>query len=242
VIRRIVLPKRTREPSTFSVDRLGAELQQPRTKELLRVAAIPALHLDALPCIVDHGGAGEGLGAAGPGLARCSRALRKAATRLATRRLHGLANCADAIFSCVQEKPHDHACIAARAAGRCARELTATSKGEVAFRAALASKCGGVDFFAGLRAAAGANLGALDADCDAVGVRPLVTLDDYATCVLRRHACAVEEALQLEAPRAEDLLALVGRSAPEFCPTPSETASPTPPATASQTPTAAPTP
>src|SRR4029078_6213390 len=66
--------------------------------------------------------------------------------------------------------------------------------------------------FATLAAASGLNLTGLAAQCAAVGVPNVDTLDAYAACVERTHVCAADETVAFAVPRVTDLLARAHRS------------------------------
>jgi hypothetical protein len=83
-----------------------------------------------------------------------------------------------------------------------------------------------------LRADQAANLDVLAPECQVFGVAGLESVADLRRCILQQHTCKAEETLRREAPRAEEILAAVGRDLhSNFCPTPEATP------TASATPT-----
>ena len=191
------------------------EVLQPRAKELLRLPGMNAATLDTVVCLPDHGGDGATVGdPAGQGKAieSCTTAIVKAGTGFVRKRLARLARCVDGLFSCVQLAPNDGTCLA-KARGRCDQGNAGSTAEERKLTDAVGTRCGeGVVAYATLRASRAANLDALAAACTAVGVSELESLADYQQCVLRADACRVEGVLRVEAPRAVELLKLVGRS------------------------------
>ncbi|MCC6849054.1 MAG: exo-alpha-sialidase [Deltaproteobacteria bacterium] len=188
---------------------------QPRVKELLRLPGMNASTLDSVACLPDHGGDGESVGdpgGAGKTLDACTAAIVKAGTGFARKRLARLAKCVDGLFACVQTASDDGACLT-KARAKCEQGGVASVAEEGSLARTVAARCGEALIpYATLRAAPAANLAALDAACAAVGVPELTSLADYQRCVVRSDACRVEALVAAQAPRAEELLAVVGRS------------------------------
>ena len=191
------------------------EMLQPRAKELLRLPGMNAARLDAVVCLPDHGGDGDGVGdPAGLGKAvdGCGAAIVKAGSAFVKKRLTRQAKCADALFTCVQLAPGNPACLG-KARTRCDQAAAASAADERALAAGIAKRCNETTIaYATLRAAGAANLDALAASCAAVGVSALEALADYQQCVSRSEACRVATLLELQAPRVAELLTLAGRS------------------------------
>jgi hypothetical protein len=116
----------------------------------------------------------------------------------------------------VQRKPGDAGCLA-HATSTCAKERAAFAADESTLASALGASCGVVTL-GDLRNVAGLGFAAEDASCVAEGGAAPATLADLAACVQRGHACRVDAMLAVEAPRASELLALVGASAPDELP------------------------
>jgi cysteine-rich repeat protein len=190
------------------------EMEQPRAKEMMRLPGMNASMLDTVVCLPDHGGDGETLGdptGAGKAVDLCAGAIVKAGTGFVRKRLARLARCMDGLFTCVQLKPNDGACLA-KARARCDAGDAASTVEERALTSAVAARCNeSVVAYASLRAARAANLDALADACRRVGVPALDTLADYQQCLLRADACRVEGVVRLQAPRMAELLGLVGR-------------------------------
>jgi hypothetical protein len=191
------------------------ELLQPRAKELMRLPGVNAATLDTLVCLPDHGGDGATVGdpqGQGKAVEACAGAIVKAGTSFVRKRLARLARCVDGLFSCVQLAPNDGACLA-KARARCDQGSATSAAEERTLASAVAARCGeGVVAYATLRAARAANLDALADRCADVGVDELETLADYQQCVLRADVCRVEDVLQVQVPRAAELLHVVGRT------------------------------
>jgi hypothetical protein len=190
------------------------ELLQPRAKELMRLPGMNAATLDTIVCLPDHGGDGAAVGdPAGEGKAveSCAAAIVKSGTSFVKKRLARMAKCADALFTCVQLKPGDGACLA-KARARCDAGQATSAAEERTLARSVTNRCReDVVAYATLRAARAANLDALASACAAVGVPALATLADYQQCVVRADACRIDGVLAVQAPRLAELLALVGR-------------------------------
>src|SRR4051794_7304236 len=90
------------------------DAQAPRARELLRVLGLPALPLDTVACLPDHGGDGVSAGdAVGVGrlVARCGAAITNAATTFAIRELRASTQCIERVFACVQLRPGESDCL-----------------------------------------------------------------------------------------------------------------------------------
>jgi hypothetical protein len=153
----------------------------------------------------------------------------KAGDKLVDASLKALGRCLDTTFTCVQTKSDPSqlpACLEA-ARKRCDVEFANLNAASKRPGTALQKTCGDVDF-ATLRAASGLLLEALASDCKLLGGDDPATLPAYADCLVRSHRCGVAELSRFQEPRAEELLAAVGRSLDEVCglPTPTATATP----------------
>jgi len=218
------------------------EASAPRARELLRILDVPAPTLAAVACLSDNGGDGASLAdilGTGRAVARCGAALVTAASTFATRKLRTLTQCLDRSFACVQLSPGDPECLRS-AALACAASTRQVAIQEGRLAEALARRCGAdVVSYVLLRSVAGLHLDGMAADCAEVGVSTLASLADYERCLVRRQTCGVERLVLVHAPRAEELLALIGQSLHSaFCPvvsSPGATTTPTAIPTASQT-------
>jgi hypothetical protein len=216
-------------------------IAMPRAAGLLDFAGVDPARRAALACLTPHGGGGEHVGDP-TGLARrvekCAATVMTAGAKLVDTSMKALGRCLDTVFTCVQVKTDPIAlpvCLA-RARARCDGEFANLAAAAARPGVALAKTCADVDF-ATLQNANGQSLDAVGADCAAIG-GDATTLTGYADCLVRTHRCAVAELARFHAPRAEALLASVGRSLTEICgssPTPVPTADatgvPTPAAT-----------
>lgn len=208
----------------------------PRARGLANAAGITTR---AGSCLDDLGGAGN-VGdpkAVGKPLAKCQRAVEKAAAGFVATKLKGLGKCTAAIFGCVQKKPGDQACLD-KARSQCTKLLTVdVPAAEAKVESAIAASCATIFSAAGTPDAIG--VAALAPTCQQYGVAALATVGDWARCVMRQHECTVEAMLPFTAPRFVALLADLGLSAASpFCgpgASPTPTASPT--ASAADTPT-----
>ena len=153
----------------------------------------------------------------------CQKTITKAARRLADARLKSFGACAEAVFTCVQTKPDSagtRACATIDAAKKtCAKAVTRLAAEDQTLRSAIDKKCAALDFDAVVGTGEGAGLAATAPECLTYGIR-VATLADYATCLLRQHACRADELVRLQLPRVDELLALVGYALGEAsCPT-----------------------
>ena len=216
----------------------------PRIGELLRILDVPASARAAVECVADGGGDGGSLAdpsGMGKAVVRCASGIVDAATAFATRKLRLTMQCMERVFDCVQLKPGDAACLVAAAT------VCNAGAGQVAVQEArlvqtLAARCAPASApYEMLRTAAALDLDAAATHCAEVGVARLASMDDYEQCLVRRQSCAVERLVLVHAPRAEEMLALVGRPLrSSFCG--AIMASPTASTTPAGTPTPDPTP
>jgi cell division septation protein DedD len=145
-----------------------------------------------------------------------------------------LKKCVDTIFNCVQVKADDPNCLP-KAQATCDKEFLKIDAQAIKLELSVDKKCAeDVVAFAALRGALGANIDAIASDCRPYGVVTIGSLDDYKDCLLGAYQCRVGELLRFAAPRANEMLGLVGRAL-IACPTPT-------PRSTSATPTRTPTP
>jgi hypothetical protein len=188
----------------------------PRTGELYRLLSIVVPGGD---CLEDFGGGGAEVGdpKLGKQVVKCARGITGAARTLASKRLSGVAGCVNAVMACLQTEPNDGVCLA-KANARCGANGAKILAAEAKFGSTVAKKCGAIAFST-LAAGAGLNLGALDATCAPLGAGPVGSLASFQECVRRAYACGVADLIEAEAPRAAQVLSLVGRSLHDaFCP------------------------
>lgn len=217
----------------------------PRAASLLEVAGVDAAHRGALKCLTPYGGDGSDVGDArgvGRGVEKCAQTIMNSGGKLVDASLKALGRCLDTTFTCVQVKSDPSqlpACIES-ARKRCDVEFANLNAASSKPGVALPKTCGNVDF-ATLKAASGLLLEALASDCKLLGGEDPTTLQAYTDCLVRSHRCGVAELSRFKEPRAEELLAAVGRSLNDVCglPTPTPTVTATPQATVSVTPTGA---
>jgi hypothetical protein len=131
-------------------------------------------------------------------------------------KLAALQKCVDRGVACLHNKPPGDVCIDESAAPKCAKDLAKISKARTKLLAAIAKKCGAIDYDT-LRSLEGLDLGALAKDCDIAGVS-VGSLEEYAECVFRLHECAADRMVHFEVPLAPHLLRLVGAQlSAEWC-------------------------
>lgn len=162
-----------------------------------------------------------------------------------------LKKCVDTVFNCVQVKADDPNCLP-KAQATCDKEFLKIDAQAIKLELAVDKKCAeDVVAFAALRGALGANIDALATDCRPYGVVVIGSLDDYKDCLRAAYHCRVGELLRFAAPRASEMLGLVGRgliacptptprstsATPTRTPTPTRTRTPTPTRTSTPVPT-----
>ena len=182
----------------------------PRAVELFRLAGRdPRVELPCLVAAAD--GAGADLGAAKGKLAvKCQKAIGKAGARFASVKAKLTQKCLSAVYVCVQVKPTDAKCRP-KAETTCRKQLaklTAPGKGATAkLAAAITKSCTKAPLgLADLLENGGLGFAALDGECAALGVPSLGSLADVSTCLERRHTCRVQQMIETEMPRVEELL------------------------------------
>jgi hypothetical protein len=159
---------------------------------------------DAQLCVDDLGGADPGLPelADARALDACSRAVRRAARRFVRHRLVALQGCVAARAGCLKKGTGREECER-RAAEGCAARVARLAVDRPRFAAALERGCAELDF-ALTRDPNGGNVAALAGRCAELGVPELRSLADYEQCLARAHACAVDDVVRYEAPRAAE--------------------------------------
>jgi hypothetical protein len=215
------------------------EAQEPRARELIELplaAVAPGALANLSGCLGDHPGSGAGVldtDAVGKPLDKCQKAIRKAGAKFVTNKLKSLQGCVDTIFTCLETKPADAACITQKAVGKCSKALVKVATEEAKLRDTIDKKCAqALVAYDTLRQADASNLDALATECARFGVSDLSTLEQYKNCLVQQNECRVEELLRFEAPRAKTLIEGVGLVPPpnfpsEFCPTPTPVPTPT---------------
>lgn len=147
----------------------------------------------------------------GKALIGCSKAIRKAGTKLTSTRLAQLQRCLGVLTTCVQLKPEDPECLT-KARATCDKGAAAIAKTEAAVPATLAKACAeSTAPFANVLAPTGLGYDGERSPCAAYGV-DLGSLTGLGTCLTREHACAAERIVAFQYPRAAELLGLIGYS------------------------------
>ncbi len=179
------------------------------------------LDRDDTDCPQRADGTGLGLGdpeGRGRAVSICQKTLEQAAATFAKRGLKRMQRCADAVFTCLQQQPGVTSCRD-KARVLCAAEtlkLRDPSSGENAkFRDTIVRACAGA-VPADVLDTRGLGHRAESAICASLGVMSLQSITDVAECVVRRHACRVQELLAAGMPRAAELLDLGGVRLADF--------------------------
>lgn len=163
----------------------------------------------------------------------CEKNVSNAGRNFISNSYKALKKCVDTIFACVQLKPGDAACLL-KAQATCDKQFAALDAQALKLELAVDKKCAEeIIPFSTLRTELAANIDSLVTDCRPY-VATLGSLDDYKDCLRGAYECRVGDLLRFAAPRASEMLGLVGRALVP-CPTPT-------PASTAVTPTRTPTP
>lgn len=116
------------------------------------------------------------------------------------------------VYTCVQVKPTAAKCRL-KAAATCSKQrakLTSPGTGAAAkLAAAIAKSCTKAPFaLTDLLADGGLRFTARAGECTALGVPSLGSLAEVSTCLERQHVCRVEQMIETEMPRVEELVDL----------------------------------
>jgi CSLREA domain-containing protein len=186
----------------------------PRARELLLLGGFdPVSHFRCLDAGANGGGsviAAEKRKA----LRKCDATIQKAATKLVAGRVKAGAACGGAVFTCLQTKPEDPACVG-KAGGTCAKAVAGIPKLEAAFATAVAKGCGTSPLTAAdLLTVDGLGAAALAERCAALGIASLTTVADVTACLEAQLTCHVDHLLESTMPRLGELLDLGGVALP----------------------------
>ncbi len=164
----------------------------------------------------------------------CEKNVSTAGRNFLANSYKALKKCVDTVFACVQLKPGDGGCIA-KAQATCDKQFTSLDTQALKLESAVDKRCAEeIVPFSTLRTALAAGIDSLATDCRPYGLVVLNSLDDYKDCLRASYQCRVGDLLKFAAPRAGEMLGLVGRGL-VTCPTPT-------PGSTSVTPTRTPTP
>lgn len=157
--------------------------------------------------------------AAAKAVSRCHKAITSSAGSVATFHLKTIKKCLELLFDCVQLKASDPACLARVKLG-CEARFAKLATAEAKARAAADKRCSEALLpFATLRQPAALDVDGIAESCGFYAVDSVESFGDYATCLLRQHDCQTADLLMFESPRAQELLALVGKYYPsQYCP------------------------
>jgi len=149
----------------------------------------------------------------------CEKNVSTAGRNFIANSFKALKKCVDTVFACVQLKPGDGGCLA-KAQSTCDKQFTSLDGQALKLELAVDKRCAEELIpFATLRTALAANIDALATDCRPYGVVVLNSLDNYKDCLRSEYTCRVDDLLRFAAPRASEMLGLVGRGLTS-CPTP----------------------
>ncbi len=184
--------------------------EMPRAAELFgRIGRDPTSELPCLgPAAV---GARGDLGAAKGKLAtKCQKAIAKGSAKFATAKTKATQKCANAVYSCVQVRTSDAKCRS-KATTTCHKQLgklvEPRSGAAAKLASAISKACGKAPLdLADVLGDAGLGFAELSSDCAALGIPSLTSLADVTSCLERQHACRVEQMIETELPRIEELL------------------------------------
>jgi len=191
---------------------LGAAV--PRARELLVLGGFDPV--SQFRCL-DGGALGGGAAIAAEkrkALRKCDATIQKAATKLVAGRAKAGEACGAAVFTCLQTKPGDPACVT-KAGGSCAKAMAGIPKLEASFATAVAKACGASPLGAAdLLTVDGLGASALGKRCAALGIASLTTVADVTACLEAQLTCHVDHMLESTTPRLGELLGLGGVTLP----------------------------
>lgn len=154
----------------------------------------------------------------GKAAVKCQKAISKAGSAFAAKRLQRMHKCLDAAVTCVQKKPDDPRCLE-KAVGPCDGALAARSEDDAQFADSIAKACGpnkpgaapqvSLDDLTG---ALGLGYESESPGCTLFDVGQLASLADVVECIERHQECRIENVVGSEVPRAAELLALLHRA------------------------------
>ncbi len=200
-----------RQQACMAERALGAAV--PRARELLVLGGLdPSADLGCIEATTNGGGsaiAAEKRKA----LRKCDGAIQKATAKLLAGRTKAAQACGAAVFSCVQAKPGDQACVA-KSAATCSKAIAALPKLQASFTSAIAKSCGAPLVPADLLASEGLGVAGLAASCARLGFPSLTSVADVSACLERQLACRADQLSESTTPRLGELLDLGGVSLP----------------------------
>jgi hypothetical protein len=145
---------------------------------------------------------------------KCDATMQKAATKLAAARAKAVEACGAAVFTCLQTKPGDPACVG-KAGGTCAKAVAGAAKLDASFATTIAKTCGASPLAAAdLLTVDGLGASALAERCAKLGIASLGTVADVAACLQAQLTCHVDQMLESTTPRLGELLDLGGVALP----------------------------
>jgi hypothetical protein len=122
--------------------------------------------------------------------------------------------CGAAVFTCLQTKPGDPACVG-KVGGTCTKAVAGIPKLEASFATAVAKGCGASPLAAAdLLTVDGLGASALGARCAKLGIASLTTVADVTACLEAQLTCHVDHLLESTTPRLGELLDLGGVALP----------------------------
>jgi len=190
---------------------LGATV--PRARELLVLGGFDAdADFRCLGATTNGGGLGIAAEKRKP-LRKCDGAIQKATAKLLAGRTKAAQACGAAVFSCVQTKPGDQACLA-KSGATCTKAVAALPKLQETFTSAIAKSCGAPLVPADLLASEGLGVAGLAASCARLGVPNLASVADVGACLERQLACRADQLSESTTPRLGELLGLGGVTLP----------------------------
>lgn len=168
---------------------------------------------DDCPAPADGGEQGLTAPGAGKAILKCAKAIAKTGTKTGAAHQKALQKCVGAAFACVQQKPSDGACTT-KATGTCDKQIGKLAAKDAKSAATIVKACGAAPLAsADLTGVGGLGFANESDACAKRGIASLATPGDVAACVVAEHACRAENLVGGQYPRADELLAFVGRDA-----------------------------
>jgi hypothetical protein len=178
-----------------------------------------------VPCLQSGANGNQlGLPTNGKAATKCQKTIAAVGAKFVQTFEKELQKCADRVFTCIQQKPTDPKCLP-KAEKTCAKAGPKLFTGPRSQREKLVQKltkgCGAPKPDAApllslpeLRETLGLGYEALEAECEALGVPALGSIEEVSACLIHQHECRAQQLLDAQMPRARELLELGGATRP----------------------------
>jgi len=166
--------------------------------------------------LLDAGGTSLGDPQRGKALGKCAATLAKAGAKLVNGEIKRLHKCMQTAFTCVQQKPGDAKCLA-KGTKVCQAAFVKRQADLAKYATTLRAKCGPPALATDdLLAEAGLGFGNEQQVCAEAGFPSLASIDDVAACAGSLHVCRAQQIVNMQEPRAQELIQLTQIDANAF--------------------------